>query len=196
MAIVQLISLGSAHITDASNFEAADRWDGYVCPTPRDFPEGPFQGYQLDWGFFDSQTPINQFQNQPYAGYSSNWGSSSTQGTIGAFSNKEYVGYSSNWGSFDDQPITVSIKNIDINTLVDHPKDQIIYYKLKGYNELTEEYESWVIAHNITGRPGLDGGLFDPDPGRQPPNVERDVFKTPPSGNTLVNIVIVARWFE
>lgn len=196
MAIVQLISLGAAHITEASNFEAADRWDGYVCPTPRDFPEGPFQGYQLNWGGFDSQETINPFFNQSYSGYSTNWGVYNNQGTIDAFENQKYVGYSTNWGSFDDQPIEASITDVDNNTIIDFPKEEKVYYKLKGYNPLTQQYEAWVVSHNVTGRPALDGGLFDPDPGREPPNVERDVFKTPPSGNSLVNIVIVGRWFE
>src|SRR5574338_358501 len=195
MAVVQLIVSG-LQITDDLGVTASDRWDGYSCQIARDFPEGPFQGYQLNWGGFDSQDTINPFLNQPYSGYTTNFGSADTNGTIGAFQNQHYVGYTTNWGQFEDQRIEASIKDIDMNTIIDYPKDQTIYYKLKGYNEITQEYESWIISHNITGRPALDGGLFDPDPGREPPNVERDVFKTPPSGNTLSNIIIVARWIE
>lgn len=195
MAITQIISLG-LNITGDFHFSASDRWDGYSCVIATDFPEGPFQGYQLNWGVFDSQDTINPFQNQPYSGYTTNWGSAQTDGTLGAFENQTYAGYTTNWGQFDGQPVDTSINDIDMNTIIDHPKDQTIYYKLKGYNSITQQYESWIISHNITGRPALDGGLFDPDPGREPPNVERDVFKTPPSGNTLSNIIIVARWIE
>lgn len=195
MAIARTISL-DLQITADSNFTASGRWDGYSCVIARDFPEGPFQGYMLDWGVFENQDTINTFQNQQYSGYTTNWGIHQTSGTVGAFENEKYAGYTTNWGQYDDQPIEASFKDVDMNTIVDYPKDQIIYYKLKGWNNQTQQYESWIISHNVTGRPALDGGLFDPDPGREPPNVERDVFKTPPSGNTLSNIIIVARWIE
>lgn len=195
MAIVQLVTSGQ-HIIDSPNFTASDRWDGYACSIGKDFPEGPFQGYQLDWGGFDSQETFNPFFNQPYQGYTTNWGQADIQGAINSFDNVPYQGYTTNWGQYSAQPIQASIEDVDQNTLIDYPKDQIIYYKLKGYNPSTQQYESWIVSHNVTGRPALDGGLFDPTPGYEPPNEERDVFKTPPSGNTLVNIMIIARWME
>jgi len=194
MAVVQLITLG-LQITDDPNYTAADRWDGYVCPVIRDFPEGPFQGYQLNWGTYETENLPVTYLDQPYVGYNTNWGKHETEGMLNGFINQNYVGYSTNWGKFEPS-LQRSINNVDEDNIIDHPKDQKVYFKLKGWNPLTSEYESWIISQNITGRPSLDGGLFDPIPGREPPNVERDVFKTPPSGNNLTNIIIVARWFE
>lgn len=196
MAIAQTLTNGQ-HLVETPSFTPADRWDGYSEESiGKDFPDGKFQGYQLNWGTFDNQESFNPFQNQQYSGYLSNWGGQNLNGTFNAFSNEQYVGYSTNWGKYDDQPIDTSIKDIDMNTIVDFPKEKKTYYKLRGYNPLTQQFEAWVVSHNITGRPPLDGGLFDPDPGREPPNVERDVFKTPPSGNTLTDIIIVGRWIE
>lgn len=195
MAIARA-TVNGMQIVETPHFTPTDRWDGYVEVVGSDFPQGKFQGYQLNWGTFDNQDSHNPFQNQPYLGYSTNWNSQNLDGTVGAFSNQKYTGYTTNWGQYSDQPIETSIKDVDMNTIVDYPKEQKVYYKLKGYNPLTQTFESWVVSHNITGRPPLDGGLFDPDPGREPPNVERDVFKTPPSGNTLTGIIITARWIE
>lgn len=194
MAVVQLINLG-IQISDSDHFTAADRWDGYVCPIARDFPEGPFQGYMLDWGGLVHLGVLESYENTGYSGYSTNFGSHNINGSIGSFENTGYAGYTTNWGKYE-APVEESAYDVDMDSIVDHPKDQTIFYKLKGWNANTQQYESWVISQNITGRPSLDGGLFDPIPGRSPPNVERDVFKTPPSGNTLSNIIIVARWIE
>lgn len=194
MAVVQLITLGIM-ITDSPHFTASDRWDGYVAPITRDFPEGPFQGYMLDWGGFNNLAVLNSFANQQYAGYTTNFNASFTSGSLDAAVNSLYAGYTTNWGQYTE-PVNKSIDDVDMNSIIDHPKDQTTFYKLKGWNNITQQYESWVVSQNITARPSLDGGLFDPIPGHEPPNVERDVFKTPPSGNTLSNIIIVAKWFE
>lgn len=195
MAIVQIVVPSGQNIVETPHFTAADRWDGYAEALGKDFPDGKFQGYSLNWGSYDSPA-YDPFQNKQYSGYTTNWNSQNIDGTIGAFANQLYAGYTTNWGQYSDQPITTSSENLDPNTIKDFPKDQTTYYKLKGYNPLTETYEVWVVSHDITGRPPLDGGLFNPNPGESPPNVERDVFKTPPSGNTLTGIIIVARWME
>lgn len=195
MAVVQLIA--STMIENSVNFTASDRWDGYVCRIARDFPEGPFQGYQLNWGVVDTQTANNGFANIQYSGYNTNFNAINVS-TLNAFNNSIYSGYNTNFGATDLTLLSNprGVLDVDIDSVVDHPKDQTIYYKLKGWNPLTSSYETWVISEIITGRPPLDGGLFDPTPGRQPPNIERNVFTTPPSGNSLVNIVIAARWIE
>lgn len=194
MAVVQLINL-IAQISDSSHYTACDRWDGYVCPTPRDFPEGPFQGYMLDWGGFYNTNTLGSFNNMGYPGYTTNFGGISLEQAIGSFTNQQYAGYTTNWGKYEE-PIDSSLYDSALDTIIRHPKDQYVYYKLRGWNPLTSNYETWIVKHDITGQASLDGGVYDPDPGTQPPNIERDVFKTPPSGNTLENIIIAARWFE
>jgi hypothetical protein len=196
MAVVQLLSLG-LNITNDPNFTCSGAWDGYACSIARDFPEGPFQGYQLNWGTFDSQGANSPFFNQSYSGYNTNWASLNQDGALGAYVNDKYIGYNTNWGEVKESTdVPPSLTDNDLNSVVDHPKTQTIFYKLRGWNPLTLAYEDWVISENITARTKLDGALFDPVPGRSPPNVERDVFKTPPSGNSLINIIITARWIE
>lgn len=142
-------------------------WDGYSGAYETNLTGGILQGYFLNWGGFDMQT------------------------VIGAATEIPYMGYNSNWSNLPISPNFV-FDTVDINSVIDQPKDQTIYYKLKGWNPLTSSYESWIITENITGRPEQ----FSATSGRQPPNVERDIFKTAPSGNSLVNIVIAARWIQ
>jgi len=191
MAIAQTSNILLSFSDGFSLPSTGDHWDGYAGTTPIQFTDGVFQGYMLDWGSYDNQNVNSPFFNQPYAGYNSNWGGVTSDNMVDSFKNELYTGYNTNWGKYE-QPIEESLFDIDINSVIDHPKDQTIYYKLKGWNPLTSSWEAWVISENITGRPEL----FDPVPGRHPANVERDVFKTPPSGNNLVNIVIVSRWIE
>ena len=166
-------------------------WDGYSETYSTNILGGLFQGGFLNWGGFDAPYGQIPFANQPYMGYNTNWGGFSTSYDQVPLINQPYMGYNTNWGTLSEIDNN-SINDIDINSVIDHPKDQTIYYKLKGWNPLTSAYEVWVISENITGRPEL----FDPTPGRSPPNVERDIFKTPPSGNSLTGIVIVARWAQ
>lgn len=195
MAVATFINL--IHYTVAGpQLTAADHWDGYIAVVPAAISGGMFQGYCLDWGGFNNLAVLDSFNNLGYSGYSTNWGGEIAPGpTTNAFANSPYAGYTTNWGQYTD-PINASVFDVDMDSIIDHPKDQIIYYKLKGWNASTQQYESWVISHNVTGRVSLDGNTYDPIPGRSAPNVERDIFKTPPSGNTLSNIIIVARWFE
>lgn len=196
MAITQIV-LTNAGMEDDFYFTPGDRWDGYALPsanTSMVTDLNSFQGYCLNWNGFN-HIPVNSNNNLQYSGYTTNFAGFAVDGTLNSAVNSPYVGYTTNWGQYG-QPVTKSINDVDKDSVIDHPKDETIYYKLKGWNANTQQYESWIISHNITGRPSLDGQLFDPIPGREPPNVERDVFKTPPSGNTLSNIIIVARWIE
>lgn len=192
MSNTQILFLSNT-IYDGYDYLPSGRWDGYICPVTLSFTEGTFQGYSLNWGSFEEDEVVNSFANQSYIGYNTNWNSVNITGLALSATNQSYVGYNTNWGGIEvefnnSQPLYDS----DINSVIDHPKDQIIYFKLKGWNKLNSSYETWVVSENITSRPET----FDPTPGRQPPNFERDVFKTPPSGNSLENIVIIARWFQ
>jgi hypothetical protein len=168
----------------------AGHWDGYSETYSTNIFGGILQGGFLNWGGFDMLTTAGGTSEIPYSGYASNWGGLSMQ-SLGSNTETPYMGYSANWGKASIST-NLALDVVDINSVIDHPKDQTIYYKLKGWNPLTSTYEVWVISENITGRPEL----FDPVPGRTPPNTERDIYKTPPSGNSLTNIVIVARWIQ
>lgn len=82
---------------------------------------------------------------------------------------------------------TTQMDNMPILTW---PKDQKIYYKLVGYNTATQTFETWIISENIVPRTET----FDPT--ENFPNIDYNVFFTPPSGNSLVNIKIVGRWIQ
>lgn len=197
MSTIQIV-LSSISIYDGYNFVPSGNWGGNVENIPIQFTEGTFQGYCLNWGVFDNFSALGAYKDQQYSGYNTNFGGFNQSNVNDAFTNNVYIGYNTNFGAID-LTLLQSPRGVldgDINSVVDHPKDQTIYYKLKGWNPITLSYESWVISENITGRPPLDGGLFDPTPGRQPPNVERDIFKIPPSGNSLIDIIIVARWMQ
>jgi hypothetical protein len=190
MAIAEIVNFNNV-VGAGIRLGPADHWDGYTENIGGNIFGGLYQGTSLNFGGFDHPYSGVPFTNQPHSGYNTNWGKIEVGGISGAFAAQPYVGYNTNYsalGEYDNR----AIYNSDINSVVDHPKDQTIYYKLKGWNPLTSAYEVWVISENITGRPEL----FDPTPGRSPPNVERDIFKTPPSGNSLTGIVIVARWAQ
>jgi len=194
MAIAEIINFNN-NVGSGIRLGPADHWDGYSENIAGNIFGGIFQGLNLNWGGFGQSATLLPFDNQPYVGYNTNWGSFITGGVTDAFVAQPYVGYNTNWGSVKEID-NKSLNDTDINATIDHPKNQKIYYKLRGFNSLTNDYEVWVISQNITGRPALDGGLFDPTPGREPPNYERDVFKTPPSGNSLIDIMIIARWIQ
>lgn len=198
MTTTQLITFTNSIYDGPDSGPGADHWDGYVYSTSQPFIDGLFQGYFQNWGIFDEQSVNGAYTDQQYSGYNTNFGGFVQNNTNGAFVNNVYTGFNTNFGATDLTLLQSpkGVLDVDIDSVVDYPKDQTIYYKLKGWNPITLSYESWVISENITGRPPLDGGLFDPDPGRQPPNIERNIFTTPPSGNSLVDIVITARWIE
>lgn len=110
-----------------------------------------------------------------------------------------FVSYSGYMASLTGQQATLpspTATNNTITILMDNlpvltwPKDQQIYYKLVGFNTQTQTFETWVIAENIVPRTET----FDPT--ENFPNIDYNVFFTPPSGNTLVNIKIVGRWIQ
>lgn len=109
---------------------------------------------------------------------------------------QDYVGYAA---AYDGVIAVVSSVDPNVNTettamdnqpVLTWPKDQQIYYKLVGYNTQTQTFETWVIVENIVHRTET----FEPSGNF--PNIDYNVFFTPPSGNTLSNIKIVGRWIQ
>lgn len=129
------------------------------------------------------------FQDGKYQGDFLNWGGFG-MGAVGAFTDTVYQGYSTNWDIIDNLIGGLSSAVVDVNSLKNLPKAHTIFYKLRGYNPATEEYEVWVISEDITTRPETF------NPGGNPPNRENSIYYTPPSGNQLNDIVIVARWLH
>jgi len=123
----------------------------------------------------------------PYQGYDTTYGAINVQNVIGSAGDQSYGGPN----SIGVAPITV-IQNIQLDNLIvyPYPKDQQIYYKLRGFNSNTSLYETWIIVEEIVPRPEI----FDPT--RSVPNIDLNVFFSPPSGNTLSNIRIVGRWIQ
>lgn len=114
----------------------------------------------------------------------------------GAAADQIYDGIATN---FDTRSIIApQTIQTDNNPPLIHPKDQTIYYKVSGYNPNTSLYETWIIAENIVPRPELFNtpGSLPINPDSSPPNVDLDIFYTPPSGNPLINIKIVGRWIQ
>lgn len=191
MAVAQLSVSATSNqfITNGSDFFPGAHWDGYACTVSVAFADGYFEGNFQNWNGIDVQTSINLIQNIPYSGYNTNWGQIQSNVVV-LFQNFPYAGYSTNWGKVNESEGVASVNNVDYNSVIDHPKDQTFYFKLKGYNPVTQTYETWIRTEDITSRPELF------DQGRHPPNFENDVYTTPPSNNPLVNIAIVARWIQ
>lgn len=190
MSVAQLsVSSSNQFITDGSDFTPAARWDGYASTMSVAFADGYYEGNNTNWNGTSLSTTVNLIQNIQYSGYNTNWGQIQSNVVV-LFQNSPYAGYSTNWGKTNELDGYASVNNVDINSVIDHPKDQTFYFKLKGYNPNTNTYETWIITEDITSRPELF------DPGRHPPNFENGVYFTPPSGNPLVNIAIVARWIQ
>jgi hypothetical protein len=187
MTVVYL-ELAGLNIQDTQEFFPVGHWDGYV-PTliPQAFQQGIFVGTSENWTGVQV-TNGNLISNIPYQGYTTNWNGFS-ETTPPHYQNIPYIGYTTNFGAAPEN-IVSQFNNVDLNSVIEYPKTQFVYFKLKGYNPQTLSYENWIVKEDITSRPELY------DPGRNPPNVERDVFKTPPSGHALVNITIVARWIQ
>lgn len=129
---------------------------------------------------------------QPYGGIGNSQSSQVPSNIINSTTNifQGYSGYAIN---FQNTVITVPTPNPSLTDnlpVLTWPKDQQIYYKLVGFNPNTQTNETWVIAEEIVPRPET----FDPTGNF--PNVDYNVFFTPPSGNQLVNIRIVGRWIQ
>lgn len=128
---------------------------------------------------------------QPYAGTANNMAGVEAQGLTnsqGLFI--AYAGYSASFTGAASSVQPVGNGLMDNQPLLTWPKNQQIYYKLVGYNTSTQTFETWVIAEEIVPRTET----FDPTGNF--PNVDYGVYFTPPSGNKLSNIKIVARWIQ
>jgi hypothetical protein len=141
----------------------------------------------LDVGTFQGSA----FQN--YAGTANNQAGvvvENTTSTQGLF--QSYSGYAVSYlGNVADPPTINQLSGlIDNQPVLPWPKDRKIYYKLRGFNNNTSSYETWVISEEIVPRTET----FNPSGSF--PNIDYNVYFTPPSGNTLSNIRIMARWIE
>jgi hypothetical protein len=189
MAIVQILVTTNI-MSDAPEFFPSGTWgSNSTLVAPLEFTEGTYQGNYENWGGFINNTSLNSFNNPGYAGYTTNWGGAIETDALNAFTNAAYAGYTTNFGGNVVNPIP-DMSVVDINSVIDNPKDQFIYYKFKGYNPITMTYETWIEKENITGRPELF------DPGGKFPTYERGPNLIAPSGAALVNITIVARWIQ
>lgn len=189
MTLVQTL-LTTQIIVDSLEAYPSGNWGGYdELVSPVEFNDGYFEGNFQNWGGFQNTGALNLFVNAPYAGYTTNFNGSQQNGALNAFLNAQYAGYTTN---FNVQNLSKApeMGEVDYNSVIDHPKDQFVYYKLKGFNPITQTYEIWIEKEDITARPELF------DLGRIPPTYERGVNLIAPSGNALVNITIVARWIQ
>lgn len=149
-------------------------------------------------GLTNTEGPIdtNAFHGsafEEYAGTANNQSSAEPQliiGPDGLF--VSYSGYAISYLGNVANPPTLDQESglVDNQPVLPWPKDQKIYYKLRGFNTNTSTYETWVISEEIVPRTET----FNPSDSF--PNIDYNVFFSPPSGNTLSNIRIMARWIE
>jgi hypothetical protein len=83
--------------------------------------------------------------------------------------------YSGSQGSFDSNStltgVNVSfINDVALDTTVNISSGYNLYFKMQGYNPITQEYEDW---HSM-----------------------REPLMSPPSGNALENISVVGSWID
>jgi hypothetical protein len=189
MTLVQTL-LTTQIIVDSLEAFPVGNWGCYQeSISPIEFVDGYFTGNYENWGGTIRNDALNSFTGPAYAGYTTNWGGTPEVGALDSFINAAYAGYTTNFGGNTINPIP-DMAVVDVDSVINNPKDQFIYYKLKGYNPNTLSYETWIEKENITARPELF------DPGNNPPTYERNVNLISPSGAALVNITIVARWIQ
>jgi hypothetical protein len=189
MTLVQTL-LTTQIIVDSPEAFPAESWGcSSVSVSLTEFVDGSYTGNYQNWGGSINNAALNSFEHPGYAGYTTNWLATPEVGALNSFTNAQYAGYTTNFGA---QPVNTvpDLAVIDIDSVKDYPKDQFVYYKLKGYNPNTMTYETWVEKETITARPEVF------DPGQNPPTYERSIDSIAPSGAALVNITIVARWIE
>lgn len=131
---------------------------------------------------------------EEFVGYAINANALDMQSIISSEDiDQSYTGYAAAYNGIEPA-LEIAKKEystlIDNNPVLPHPKDQRIYYKLVGYNTDTQIFESWIIVENIVARTET----FDPSGSF--PNIDNDVYFSPPSGNNLSNIKIVGRWIQ
>ena len=150
----------------------------------------PYGGLNNSYGFSDS----NSFQGsafQTYGGTANNQAGVVAQNIIDPNALfQRYSGYASSFAGSVAAPINVNPVLMDNQQVIPWPKDQQIYYKMVGFNTSTQTFETWIIVEEIVPRPET----FDPTGNF--PNIDYNVFFSPPSGNNLVNIKIVGRWIQ
>jgi hypothetical protein len=127
------------------------------------------------------------FQN--YGGIANNFSSADAIGISGSVF-LGYTGYAASMQGALASPLPPTPELIDNQPVAPWPKDQHIYYKLVGYNTNTSTFETWIIVENIVDRTET----FEPSGSF--PNIDYNVFFSPPSGNALSNIRIVGRWIQ
>lgn len=143
---------------------------------------GNYAGLDMD----NSQGSLDNF----YTGIANNYDADPVnESSISVSKDQEYFGISTNFNT-ETNIDNMESQQMDNQPILLHPKDQLIYYKLYGFNTNTQTYETWIISENIVTRPEL----FNP-PG-SPPNTDLGVYVTPPSGNPLVNVKIIGRWIQ
>lgn len=186
---VIFLELAGLNIQDTPDLFPSSHWDGYAPnPLPQAFSQGTAFGLGNTWGALTLIPAINQLTNIPYIGYDTNFGAS-IEPVVIPFKSIPYIGYNTNFAATPYNNVS-EFTQVDLDSVIEYPKAQFVYIKLKGFNPNTQTYENWVIKEDITSRPELF------DPGRHPPTVERDVYRAPPSGHALVNITIIARWIQ
>ncbi len=158
-------------------------------------------GNFIHTGIANSIDVLDMFSSSPeasqgdvfntYTGIANNFIGIVAENTLDGAQGQSYSGYAAAYGGIE----TTSVADrksllIDNEPVIPWPKDQQIYYKLRGFNSNSSTYETWIIAEEIVPRPET----FDPTGNF--PNIDLNVYFTPPSGNTLSNIRIVARWIQ
>lgn len=188
MSVIYL-ELAGLNIQDTTDLFPHGHWDGYAPnPIPQAFSQGISFNIANTWGCQIMNTTLNSLTNIPYIGYTTNF-AGSIDSIISQFINGNYVGFTTNFAGLAYNNV-MEIPVTDIDSVIEFPKTQFVYFKLKGFNPNTQTYENWIIQEDITSRPELF------DPGRHPPTRDLGVSTTPPSGHALVNITIVARWIQ
>ncbi len=139
----------------------------------------------------------NSFQGsafQELGGYAANAGAIDIENSVSPQGlDQNFGGYAA---TFDGVVPSIQEFDQELSKLTDNeptrpwPKDQQIYYKLVGYNTNTQTFETWIIIEDIVTRTET----FDPSGSF--PNIDYNVYFTPPSGNPLENIKIVGRWIQ
>lgn len=142
-----------------------------------------------NWGSATTTVPHGSIETNFIGGYMVTYGANPLNNLLGAaFQPQQLSGINTGYGA--NVSLNTQVTVADLDPVSPHPKNQTIFFKLSGFNPQTQMLENWIISEEIVIRPEL----FDPT--RSPPNVDLDVFTTPPSGHALTNIKIVARWIQ
>src|SRR6185369_30687 len=143
MTLVQTL-ITTQIIVDSLEAYPGGNWGSTTMSvSPLEFLDGYFTGNFLNWGGTININTINGFDGPAYAGYTTNWLATPELGALNAFQNAAYAGYTTNFGG-SVVGTNPDLGLVDVDSVKDYPKDQFIYYKLKGYNPNTMTYETWI----------------------------------------------------